>query len=107
MVYRGIMGLEIVKLRHRDGAIREIGGKLSEREGGVSDELVGTVVVMAGFEVYISTLFLICGVDGCQDLLGAYDSAHLHVAALKRMIHTRGGVEAFRHNDGLLRSILW
>lgn len=53
MVFRGIAGLEVVKLRHRDGAIREIGGKLSGREGGVSDELVGTVVVMAGFEIRI------------------------------------------------------
>lgn len=49
MIFRGIAGLEVVKLRHRDGAIREIGGKLSV--SGVSDELVGTVVVMAGFEV--------------------------------------------------------
>lgn len=58
MVFRGIAGLQVVKLRHRDGAIREIGGKLSV--SGVSDELVGTVVVMAGFEVRfsISSLYL-------------------------------------------------
>lgn len=54
MVFRGIAGLQVVKLRHRDGAIREIGGKLSV--SGVSDELVGTVVVMAGFEVRIPYL---------------------------------------------------
>jgi len=40
-------------------------------------------------------------------MLGAYDAAQLHMAALKRMVDTRGGLFAFGHNDGLIRGIQW
>jgi hypothetical protein len=42
-----------------------------------------------------------------QNLIGAYDAAQLHIAALKRMINARGGLFAFGHNDGLIRGIIW
>jgi hypothetical protein len=42
-----------------------------------------------------------------QNILGAYSTAQLHMAALKRMIATRGGLHALAHNDGLMRGIIW
>ena len=42
-----------------------------------------------------------------QNLIGAYDTAQMHLIALKRMVIARGGLFAFGHNDGLLRGILW
>lgn len=42
-----------------------------------------------------------------QNLAGAYDAAQLHIAALKNMVNTRGGLCAFGHNDGLVRGMTW
>ena len=45
--------------------------------------------------------------NSTKNLYGAYDTAQLHIGALKRMIHARGGLPAFAHNDGLYRGITW
>ena len=42
-----------------------------------------------------------------QNLVGAYDTAQLHIAAMKRMVAARGGLFAFGHNDGLIRGMIW
>ncbi|KAF2683922.1 hypothetical protein K458DRAFT_431558 [Lentithecium fluviatile CBS 122367] len=91
MLARGLYELRVEKLRHKNEAIKGINTKIGDPAGTMSDELVGTVATLASFE----------------NLLGAYDSAHLHIAALKRMVNARGGLFAFGHNDGLIRGIQW
>ncbi|KAJ4289209.1 hypothetical protein N0V90_011551 [Kalmusia sp. IMI 367209] len=88
---RRMNDLHVEKLKHKSEAIKEINRKISDPGGRISDELVGTVSILASFE----------------NLLGAYDAAQLHIAALKRMVKARGGLIAFGHNDGLVRGILW
>ncbi|KAF2821065.1 hypothetical protein CC86DRAFT_397570 [Ophiobolus disseminans] len=91
MLVRGLNELWVDKLRHKNEAIKEINLKIGSPGGVITDELVGTVLTMASFE----------------NLLGAYDAAQLHVAALKRMVNARGGLLTFGHNDGLIRGIAW
>ncbi|KAF2122194.1 hypothetical protein BDV96DRAFT_609179 [Lophiotrema nucula] len=92
MLVRGISDLRVDKLRHKNAAIKEINTKIAgTTTGRISDELVGTVLTLASFE----------------NLLGAYDAAQLHIAALKRMVNARGGLFAFGHNDGLIRGMIW
>ncbi|KAF2187900.1 hypothetical protein K469DRAFT_568299 [Zopfia rhizophila CBS 207.26] len=91
MLVRGMSDLRVEKLRHKNEAIKHINGKLSCPSGRISDELVGAVLTLASFE----------------NLLGAYDAAQLHIAALKRIVNARGGLYAFSHNDGLIRGIIW
>ncbi|KAF2502379.1 hypothetical protein BU16DRAFT_6769 [Lophium mytilinum] len=81
----------IEALRHKHEAIKGINAKLNSQEEGISDEVVGAVATIASFE----------------NLYGAYDAAQLHITALKRMIAARGGLEAFSHNDGLMRGLVW
>lgn len=91
MLVRGLSDLRVEKLRHKNEAIKEINTKIGIPGSSISDELVGTVLTLASFE----------------NLLGAYDAAQLHIAALKRMVNARGGLFAFAHNDGLVRGIIW
>lgn len=91
MLVRGLNDLRVEKLRHKNEAIKEINLKIGVPGGVISDELVGTVLTLASFE----------------NLLGSYDAAQLHIAALKRMVNARGGLFAFGHNDGLIRGIMW
>ncbi|KAF1994041.1 hypothetical protein P154DRAFT_625002 [Amniculicola lignicola CBS 123094] len=91
MLVRGLTNLEVDRLKHKNEAIKEINMKIATAEGKISDELVGTALTLASFE----------------NLLGAYDAAQLHIAALKRMVNARGGLFAFGHNDGLIRGIIW
>lgn len=81
----------IEALRHKNEAIKGINAKLNSHAEGISDALVGAVAIIASFE----------------NLYGAYDTAQLHISALKRMVHSRGGLPAFAHNDGLYRGITW
>ncbi|KAF2034222.1 hypothetical protein EK21DRAFT_97672 [Setomelanomma holmii] len=91
ILVRGMDQLRFEKLRHKNEAIKQINNKLGSLGGKITDELVGTVLTMASFE----------------NLLGAYDAAQLHAAALQRMVNARGGLFAFGHNDGLIRGIVW
>ncbi|EFQ91271.1 hypothetical protein PTT_11935 [Pyrenophora teres f. teres 0-1] len=91
MLVEGISTLRVCKLNHKSEAIKTINNRLASSEGKISDEVVGTVLTLASFE----------------NLTGEYDAAQLHISALKRMIHERGGLLSFGHNDGLLRGILW
>ncbi|KAF2817670.1 uncharacterized protein BDZ99DRAFT_565381 [Mytilinidion resinicola] len=81
----------IEALRHKNEAIKGINAKLNSQKEGISDEVVGAVATIASFE----------------NLYGAYDAAQLHITALKRMITARGGLQAFSHNDGLMRGLVW
>jgi hypothetical protein len=54
MLVRGMTNLRIEKLRHKDEAIKEINSKIGDASGEISDELVGTVLTLASFEVGIS-----------------------------------------------------
>lgn len=60
MLVRGMTDLRIEKLRHKDEAIKEINSKIGDAGGEISDELVGTVLTLASFEVstfpYINTV---------------------------------------------------
>ena len=60
MLVRGMTDLRIEKLRHKDEAIKEINSKIGDASGEISDELVGTVLTLASFEVgtfpYINTV---------------------------------------------------
>ncbi|KAI1577330.1 MgtA Cation transport ATPase [Pyrenophora tritici-repentis] len=91
MLVEGISALRVCKLNHKSEAIKTINNRLASSGGKISDEVVGTVLTLASFE----------------NLTGEYDAAQLHISALKRMIHERGGLLAFGHNDGLLRGIIW
>lgn len=51
MLIRGMSGLHIDQLRHKNEAIKEINTKIGDPGGGISDELVGTVSTLASFEV--------------------------------------------------------
>jgi hypothetical protein len=51
MLVRGMTDLRIEKLRHKDEAIKEINSKIGDASGEISDELVGTVLTLASFEV--------------------------------------------------------
>jgi hypothetical protein len=107
---RGINGLRVDKLRHKNEAIKEINLKIGSSGGNITDELVGTVVTMASFEVCclpVEHMSVKRETYVWQNLLGAYDAAQLHIAALKRMIKVRGGLFALGHNDGLIRGIIW
>ena len=53
MLVRGMTNLRIEKLRHKDEAIKEINSKIGDASGEISDELVGTVLTLASFEVGI------------------------------------------------------
>jgi hypothetical protein len=50
ILIRGLNGLRIAELRHKNEAIREINIKLGSPGGVITDELVGTVLTMASFE---------------------------------------------------------
>jgi hypothetical protein len=113
---RGMNSLRVEKLRHKNEAIKEINRKIGSWSGrlgggcGITDELVGSVLTMGSFEVSSRDgVWNTRGrdVDMGQNLWGAYDAAQLHIAALKRMVNARGGLSAFRHNDGLMRGIIW
>ncbi|OCK84309.1 hypothetical protein K432DRAFT_378712 [Lepidopterella palustris CBS 459.81] len=90
LTHKGV-SFRVEALRHKNEAIKGINAKLSSQTEGITDQLVGAVSVLASFE----------------NLCGAYDAAQLHVAALKRMVDARGGLSAFRHNDGLARGLIW
>jgi hypothetical protein len=51
LLVRGISGLRVDKLRHKNEAIKEINMKINSLGGKTTDELVGIVVTMASFEV--------------------------------------------------------
>jgi hypothetical protein len=51
MLVKGLSDLHIQQLRHKNEAIKEINTKLGSPGCGITDELVGTVVTMASFEV--------------------------------------------------------
>jgi hypothetical protein len=89
----GLESCRMSKLRHKNEAIKQVNMKLGDLSGQsqISDQLVGTVLTLASFE----------------NLVGAYDAAQLHIAALKRMVDARGGLFAFGHNDGLIRGMIW
>ncbi|KAJ5028306.1 MgtA, cation transport ATPase [Bipolaris maydis] len=88
---KGLSELHCCHLKHKSDAINAISSKLMEPNGVVSDEVIGTVLTLASFE----------------NLLGAYDTAQMHLMALNQMLTARGGLFAIGHNDGLLRGILW
>jgi hypothetical protein len=50
---KGLNELRVDKLRHKSEAIRVINSKLATAGGTISDELVGTVLTLASFEVSI------------------------------------------------------
>lgn len=54
MLVRGLDKLRVEKLRHKNEAIKEINLKIGILGGVISDELVGTVLTLASFEVRIS-----------------------------------------------------
>lgn len=88
---KGLSELHCCHLKHKSDAINAISSKLTEPDGVVSDEVIGTVLTLASFE----------------NLFGAYDTAQMHLMALNQMLTARGGLFALGHNDGLLRGILW
>ena len=51
MLVRGLSDLRVDKLRHKNAAIKEINTKIGSATGRASDELVGTVLTLASFEV--------------------------------------------------------
>jgi hypothetical protein len=51
MLVRGQSELRVDKLRHKNEAIKEINLKIASLGGKFTDELVGTVLTMASFEV--------------------------------------------------------
>jgi len=51
MLVHGLSELRVDKLRHKNDAIREINIKIGSPGGTITDELVGTVLTMANFEV--------------------------------------------------------
>lgn len=51
LLVRGINGLRVEKLRHKNEAIKAINSKIGKVHGMFSDELVGTVATLASFEV--------------------------------------------------------
>lgn len=51
MLVRGLSDLRVEKLRHKNEAIKEINTKIGNPGGAMSDELVGTVLTLASFEV--------------------------------------------------------
>lgn len=51
MLVRGMNELRVQKLRHKNEAIKEINCKLSNLTSEITDELVGTVLILASFEV--------------------------------------------------------
>ena len=53
MLVRGLSDLRVEKLRHKNEAIKEINTKIGSPGGTISDELVGTVLTLASFEVCI------------------------------------------------------
>ncbi|KAH7385327.1 hypothetical protein DE146DRAFT_197848 [Phaeosphaeria sp. MPI-PUGE-AT-0046c] len=106
LVCRGVEELNLIEwgLKHKSEAI--VGVNRGIQEGGmgggkgglvgalgsrVSEEVVGCVAVIASFE----------------NLQGTYEAAHVHVVALRRMVHARGGLDAFKHNAGLVKGIIW
>ncbi|KAH8723709.1 hypothetical protein GQ44DRAFT_828094 [Phaeosphaeriaceae sp. PMI808] len=91
ILVQGLSELRVDKLRHKNEAIMRVNMKIRVPNYKISDELIGTILTIANFE----------------NLLGAYETAQLHVAALKRMVGARGGLPAFEHNDGLIRGIIW
>lgn len=48
---QGLMDLRVDKLRHKNEAIQEVNRKIAAANGVISDELVGTVLALASFEV--------------------------------------------------------
>ena len=51
MLVRGLSELQMETLKHKNAAIREINTKIGTSSGNISDELVGTVLTLASFEV--------------------------------------------------------
>lgn len=51
VLVRGLNELRVDKLRHKNEALREINIKIGSPGGKITDELVGTVLTMASFEV--------------------------------------------------------
>lgn len=54
MLVRGLSDLRVDKLRHKNEAIKEINVKIGAPGGCISDQLVGTVLTLASFEVLSS-----------------------------------------------------
>ena len=51
MLVEGISTLRVCKLNHKSEAIKAINNKLASSGGKISDEVVGTVLTLASFEV--------------------------------------------------------
>lgn len=51
MLVQGLAQWEVQKLRHKNEAIKEVNNKIGSPSGKLSDELVGTVLTLASFEV--------------------------------------------------------
>jgi hypothetical protein len=51
MLTHGLMNLRVDKLRHKNEAIKQINSKIGSPGSKITDELVGTVLTMASFEV--------------------------------------------------------
>ena len=51
MLIRELSTFRVEMLKHKDAAIREINMKIGTPGGNISDELVGTVLTLASFEV--------------------------------------------------------
>ena len=51
MLVEGISALRVCKLNHKSEAIRAINNRLESSGGKISDEVVGTVLALASFEV--------------------------------------------------------
>ena len=56
MLVQGMGDLRVEKLKHKNEAIKEINTKIGGAGGEISDELVGTVLTLASFEVWPPTL---------------------------------------------------
>lgn len=51
MLVEGISALRVCKLNHKSEAIKTINSRLASSGGRISDEVVGTVLTLASFEV--------------------------------------------------------
>jgi hypothetical protein len=60
MLVKGLSNLRVEKLKHKSEAIRVINSKIATCNGTITDELVGTVLTLASFEVGLPPrLFLV------------------------------------------------
>lgn len=54
MLARGLSEFEVDKLRHKNAAIQAVNSKIGCQTGRLSDELIGTVLTLASFEVCLA-----------------------------------------------------